>query len=132
MSEPTPQTERGTILVVDDDEVVREFLTCVLEMEGFQVVGLASTEAALNHLRANRADMLLVDCMMPGMDGRDLYDALKAAGDPLADRIVFMSGNIRDVRVGRFLEEAGAPALEKPFRVAQVREVVGRILGLDS
>ncbi len=120
----------GTIVVVDDDEVVRDFLVNILEMDGFEVLGLASGEAALQHLRAHRADLLMVDFLMPGLDGRGLYNALRAVDDPLAHRIIFMSGNVGDARVGRFLAEVGAPVLEKPFRVVQVREAVHRLLGL--
>ena len=65
------------ILVVDDEERNRKLLVAMLEAEGYAVVQAAGGEQALEMARQNEPDLILLDIMMPGMDGFEVVQALK-------------------------------------------------------
>jgi signal transduction histidine kinase/CheY-like chemotaxis protein len=102
----------GTILVVDDDPVVREILARVLSKEGFRVVGAARGEDALRLAREERPVAITLDVMMPGMDGWTVLSTLK--GDPeLAAIPVIMLSIVDDMRLGLAL--GASDYLTKPL-----------------
>jgi CheY-like chemotaxis protein len=76
---PDPQRLDGIrVLLVDDDEDTREIIDRVLTRRGAEVVGAPSARAALEEFGRHRFDVLLVDIMMPGMDGYELMRAIRA------------------------------------------------------
>ena len=123
------------VLVVDDSDTIRELICLNLEFEGYDVEQAADAQACLERLDAvhsrgaQRPDMLLLDVVMPGMDGFRLTTRLK--GDPAtADipiLIVSASAQQRDFELARQARADGY--LTKPFDpttlVAQVRELAG-------
>jgi two-component system sensor histidine kinase/response regulator len=75
---PLPdESRRTTILVVDDDAVVREFMSATLEDAGFEVSTAADGEAAVALCMANPPDLVIADVLMPGMDGFQLCEELR-------------------------------------------------------
>jgi two-component system response regulator MtrA len=72
MSAPVSPRTRGRILVVDDDAALAEMLGIVLRGEGFEPVFCGDGSAALDAFRASRPDVVLLDLMLPGMDGIDV------------------------------------------------------------
>jgi CheY-like chemotaxis protein len=69
----------GHILVVDDDDTVREALCDALELEGYRAVGMPHGAAAMQHLRTGaRPCLILLDLMMPVMDGRTFRQTMLA------------------------------------------------------
>ena len=123
-----PEHPRATILVVEDEEVVRDFLTSALELDGHQVAAVPDGRAALEYLVSHSVDLILADCIMPVMDGCRLYEELRRCNNPLADRMVFISGDMSRDPVRKFLAEHPAPALQKPFSMVELREVLARAL----
>jgi DNA-binding response OmpR family regulator len=69
-------TKKGNILVVDDEEVERQTLTDILRLEGYHVASAANGEAALDFVRQNPIDLILLDLRMPGMSGLDVIKVL--------------------------------------------------------
>jgi len=78
------------ILVVDDDEDLRELLGTMLESEGYSIRLAASGEAALREVTTNSPDLILLDLMMPGIDGWGVIEGLKERGTP--PPVIVMSG----------------------------------------
>jgi CheY-like chemotaxis protein len=79
----------ATILVVDDDAAVREFVGDILDLEGYQVRLAEDGFEALAQIRENRPDCVLLDVMMPGMSGYEVLEAIrKADGGPQLPVIV--------------------------------------------
>ena len=78
------QASAGTVLVIDDEAVVRELMQRFLSKEGFRVLTAANGEDGLRLAREQRPDAITLDVMMPGMDGWTVLSALKA--DPAARR----------------------------------------------
>jgi CheY-like chemotaxis protein len=110
------------VLVVDDDENVREALCLMLEPEGFTVQSAANGRQALEQLRSGSYNCLVVDLRMPGMNGLILYQAVKQLAPGLARRIVFSTGELLDDSLRWFLEGTGNRVLLKPFRMSQLIE----------
>ncbi|MFC4809691.1 response regulator transcription factor [Paenibacillus sp. GCM10023250] len=69
------------IAVVDDDAHIRELVGLYLRDEGFEIVEFGNGEAAWNYIAENGIDMVIMDIMMPRMDGWELCRQLRAAGD---------------------------------------------------
>jgi signal transduction histidine kinase/CheY-like chemotaxis protein len=92
----------GTVLVVDDDPVIREILNRVLSKEGFRVVTAARGEDGLRLARQVHPQAITLDVMMPGMDGWTVLSALKADRE-LADIPVIMLSIVDDMRLGQAL-----------------------------
>ena len=68
------------VLVVDDDDMVRGLVRDVLEVEGYDVAVAEDGFAALRRIEADRPDVLVLDVMMPGMDGHAVLQRIRATG----------------------------------------------------
>lgn len=122
-----PSTLRGRILVVDDEALVVELVSDILRQDGHQVEATTDPQRALE-MAAGEFDLVICDLAMPGLDGEALFHALKERGSPLAERILFTTGDLHSRRTARFLFRTGAPFLPKPFRVEELRQVVRDLL----
>lgn len=116
-----------TILVAEDEAVVREMVVAALERLHYRVVVASTGEEAVRLIDrlGDEIDLLLSDVVMPGMSGLDLYDrALRTRPDLKA---IFMSGYTA-LAIGRKIPD-GITLLEKPFSPARLNEVVRATLG---
>jgi CheY-like chemotaxis protein len=117
------------ILVVDDDVIVRETITRILEGQGFRVVSADNGNQALGIFRAKRPDLVLTDIIMPDREGIETIIIIRK--EQPAARIIAMSGGGR-LQNKNFLDLAKAlgadEALDKPFTEADLLESVGRCL----
>jgi CheY-like chemotaxis protein len=123
------------VLVVDDSDTIRELICLNLEFEGYDVEQAADAQACLDRLDAvrsagaRRPDMLLLDVVMPGLDGFKLTTRLKgdAATADIPILIVSASAQQRDFELARQARADGY--LTKPFDPAtlidHVRELAG-------
>jgi two-component system response regulator MtrA len=112
---------KGRILVVDDDAALSEMLTIVLTNEGFETVVCSTGDAALSAFRESRPDVVLLDLMLPGMDGIDVCRLIRAeSGVP----IVMLTAKTDTVDVVVGLESGADDYMVKPFKP---KELVARI-----
>jgi PAS domain S-box-containing protein len=111
----------ATILVVDDDEEVRTFLTESLEAAGYSVVAAQSGAEGLERLDAETIDLVLLDFAMPEMNGAEFARAARARHPALP--IVFVSGYAETDQLKAALGE-DAPLLRKPFNLEQLLAAV--------
>ncbi|MFQ5768533.1 MAG: response regulator, partial [Acidobacteriota bacterium] len=109
-------------------EVVRDLVASLLALRGFKVELAENGRAALDYLKAHPADVIITDYFMPGMDGLELYRELLRLEPGLATRLILMSGNLVDRRVSEFIRTTGAPAIQKPFKVADLDAAVSLVL----
>jgi CheY-like chemotaxis protein len=116
------------ILVVDDDDYLREVLTSGLAEDGYRVDGARDGNEALSMLERHAYDLVLSDLQMPRLDGPTLYETLGlrrspgAPASPKLPRVIFMTGN-PTAHTG-FLRGTTDPILEKPFTLRVVRKMV--------
>ena len=120
-AEPTPVLYAATVLVVEDNEPIRNLVTRVLSSEGLRVLEAETLIEARAHLAAGKVDLLLVDGRLPDGSGLDLVKEVVA--NRLVRHVVLMSGDSSDEP-----EVPVSAVLPKPFRVEILVETVLRIL----
>jgi CheY-like chemotaxis protein len=112
-----------TVLVIDDDEDLREMICAVLEDAGYATVSMPGGDAALEHLeRADPPDLILLDLMMPGVDGWRVREELRARPRVAHVPIVVATASRA---LHRHPIEADAILL-KPFSAQELLETVAR------
>src|SRR5271165_248275 len=122
--------KRPMIFIVDDDDGVRDSLRLLLECDSFEVREFASCREFLNAGRRDDGDCLILDVQMPGMSGIERLEGMRRCCDMLP--VILISGRL-DVRVWERARAAGALAiLEKPYRAAEILDLVRRALGSGS
>ena len=105
----------ATILVVDDDPLIRKLVRFNFQVNGFTVISASDGAEGLDRAREDRPDAVILDIMMPGMDGLDVLRALKADPSTAGIPVVLLSAKVQpaDVTAGR---NAGADDyISKPF-----------------
>jgi PAS domain S-box-containing protein len=115
------------ILVVDDERVVREFISKALTEEGHQVETVDNAEDALKMVKNKNYRIILLDVKMPGMSGIELYKRFQKMDPALARRVVFVTGDVMGARTLAFLAKAKSPYITKPFDGKQLNIVVNRV-----
>src|SRR5712692_597232 len=112
---------KGRVLVVDDDAALAEMLGIVLRGEGFEPTFVYDGEKALEAFRDSKPDLVLLDLMLPGMDGIDVCRQIRAeSGVP----IVMLTAKSDTVDVVLGLESGADDYVIKPFKP---KELVARI-----
>src|SRR5687768_12043598 len=81
----------GTVLVVDDDPVIQKLLQVNFEMEGYTVITASDGEEGLGRARDERPDIVLLDIMMPKMNGLEVATALKGDDDTSDIPVILLS-----------------------------------------
>ena len=112
---------RGRILVVDDDEGLRELLVRYLKDNGYEAAGVADGQAMKQHLSAHAVHLILLDVMLPGEDGLSLARDLGTHGGP---PIIMLSARGEEVDRIVGLEVGADDYLPKPF---SHRELLARV-----
>jgi two-component system response regulator MprA len=115
------------VLVVDDDPDIRTFMGCVLEDSGYEVRSAADGGAALELLQDWQPDLILLDLMMPRVDGRAFRRAQLEQDALAAIPVVVMSAGYSAHSEAERL--AAAAALDKPFDLNLVLETVAALAG---
>jgi len=130
-----PADFNARILVLDDEENLRQVLSKALRQEGYWVDALANGETALSQLSQHNYDLIICDIRMPGVDGIEFYQQVKTEYPHLIPRIIFTTGDAISRSTAAFLAETGAPCLMKPFNlpalVKRVRQELRRAAQLS-
>jgi PAS domain S-box-containing protein len=118
-----------TVLVADDEPLVRMLTVRTLELEGYQVLSAEDGAAAMELVAAQggrRPDLIVTDVVMPRMNGRQLADALLARWPDVP--VLFISGHTGQDAILHRLVPAGAPFLQKPFLPGALADMAARLL----
>lgn len=113
--------ERGTekILVVDDEDAVRNVVGLSLQHLGYQITMAESGRTALGILEQDpNYDLVLLDMLMPKMSGEQVFDKLKVLYPEI--KVLIMSGFTSEASVNKILSEGGKGFLPKPFTIQQL------------
>jgi len=119
------------VLIVDDTDIVRRALELAVRRMGHTAVSTSSPEQALALAGSELPDLALVDYRMPGMNGGELFHAMRAALGERCPRVLFVSATPAD-EIARALEPVERPAgyVRKPFTLDELVRVVTGALGL--
>jgi len=117
---PADLTGKGTVLLVEDEEVVRAFAARALRGKGYQVLEADGAEAALDIVRAHAEgiDLLITDVVMPHMHGPQLVHEIRKIAPEL--KVIFISGYAEEAFRGGLDGLSGAYFLPKPFSLKQL------------
>ena len=113
-----------TILVVDDESAIRDLIVAVLEDEGYRAIGAGSGRRALELIAVEAPDLVLMDIMMPEMDGQEALRRLRQLERSAPLPVILMSAAFTADR----LDQQIAAFLPKPFDLDLLLEIVARAL----
>ncbi|MDP9405564.1 MAG: response regulator [Actinomycetota bacterium] len=115
-------------MAVDDDHVIRGLLEVNLEMEGHEVITAVDGQDALDKVRADPPDLILLDVMMPNLNGWQVAETLKADAATRHIPIVFLSARAMEADVRKGSDIGVESYVTKPFDPIDLMELVGRLL----
>jgi len=127
--EPPPKPKGATVLLVEDDEMMRQLTRKVIEDHGYHVLeasdGVSALQAVADH--QDRIDLLLTDVVMRGMGGPELVTKMRTSHPSL--KVVFMSGYTGELIANHSKLSAGITLLEKPFSRTALLKTLHTALG---
>lgn len=121
--------EKNRILVVEDEESLLKLESILFTSKGYQVTGVRGGVDALRSISQERPDLVVLDIMLPDMDGFEVCRSIKEDPETRSIPVVMLTAkkSSRDLEAGRV---AGADAyITKPFKSVKVLEVIGGLLG---
>lgn len=126
--EALPRRNDGLrVLLVEDEAPIRLSVTRFLERRGHRVDQAAEAAEALRLLNEDaHYDLIVSDLRMPGLGGDELFTRLRARGDGMERRMIFVTGDAASEETEHFLAEAGVPVLLKPFALTEIAELIER------
>jgi CheY-like chemotaxis protein len=116
-----------TVLVVDDEPVLRILMREILQDEGYAVIDAVDGRSMLELLlmQGVNPDLVLMDVMMPGVDGREAYQALRSRTDLPNLPVVIMSAAVQPCK----LDPSITAFLRKPFELTELVDLVTQLIG---
>jgi len=116
-----------TVIIADDDQIIRDLLRAILRKAGLQVVAEISTgNRAIAAYKTHRPEIVCLDINMPGMSGLEVLHAIREMS---ADAIVILiSGQTTQDNITQAIEGKADGVIVKPFNSARVTEEIGRAL----
>jgi CheY-like chemotaxis protein len=119
--------EMKKIMVVDNEPDIVDLTRTVLELGGYEVLTAYSGEECLRQLEKEKVDLVLLDIMMPGMSGWDVFNRINKKSTDI--KVAFMSVlEISDKRKQVLLEEGLADYIMKPFDKDSLLDRIDKIL----
>jgi DNA-binding response OmpR family regulator len=120
--------ERRRVLVVDDQADIRLMCRVNLALEGYEVLEANDGESGLRMIREVHPDLVLLDVMMPGIDGWEVLETAKADPDLADIPIVLLTARVQREDEIRGWSSGAADYLAKPFNPSTLTQVVNRTL----
>jgi len=115
---------RATILIVEDEQQIRDLMKAVLEVDGYAVIAARDGIEGLQRYRENkdRVDLVVTDSTMPGMNGPEMIEKILAI-TPDA-KVILASGSVAEKQTDEFTR---AVWLQKPYSARELKEAVRRL-----
>ena len=122
----------GRVLVVDDDDVIRQLITVNLELEGFEVIPAVDGQDALDKVKDAQPDVVTLDVMMPRVDGWEAAARLREDPETAHIKVILLSARAQESDIQRG-ERIGVDAyLTKPFDPDELIDVVRRMVAASG
>ena len=122
---PIRTSAKLSVLVVDDDQDVREYLQDFLTGEGFEVTTLADPTVAVERIRDEVFHLVVLDLMMPKLSGLDLLAQIRAVDDDIA--VIILTGHPSLETASASIQHDVSAYINKPLDAAEFRDVIARI-----
>lgn len=123
---------RTRVLFVEDEPDIADLIRFILGRQGFEVLGASSGEEALHLVESFMPDIILLDLMMPDMDGWNVYQQMKANPDTCHIPVIVVTSKVRSVDKMLALDVAGVQGyIAKPFHPATLISSIHEVLVKD-
>ena len=123
---------RPRVLIVEDDETIRQLIAVNLELEGFDTFAAVDGQDGLDKIKSIRPDVITLDVMMPGLDGWQVVAALRADPATRTIPILMLSARAQEADIQRG-SRAGVDAyITKPFDPDELVATVRRLAGMTA
>jgi signal transduction histidine kinase len=116
------------VLVIDDEDTILQMINAALTMNGYKVDVARDGESALRRLGQYHYDLALCDWKMPGLNGQQVYERLRAADPDMSRRIIFITGDVVNEKTQEFLSKQHKVCLSKPFTLGEFRTAINRVM----
>jgi putative two-component system response regulator len=114
MSEP--QESQPKVLVIDDDKMTHQVVEAILKKGGYKCVSAYRGEEGLELARATKPQLIILDIMMPGLNGFDVIKYLKASPATASIPVIFLTGQVHQADKSQAKNLGAVDYLEKPFQ----------------
>jgi CheY-like chemotaxis protein len=123
-----PETVKHTVLIVDDDSVALDILEGHLASEGYNLILTSSGFEALRHLERDQPDLIVLDVMMPHLDGFEVCQRIKANGRWRHIPVILVTGFWDQEQMDRGITAGAESFLPKPVDGNELRSLVRLML----
>jgi CheY-like chemotaxis protein len=130
---PAPKNDKiinsfGTILLIDDEDIVLDVGKALLEKLGYQVIVAKGGEMAINKLQQHPGpiDLAILDLIMPGLDGKQTYEKLHELMPTLP--VILSSGYSINGQATEILQKGGNGFIQKPYNISQLSQKINDVL----
>jgi len=131
MNQPDNQNPgAATVLVVDDDPGARLLVGSALEVAGFRVITAPDGKSAIAEFHAHPADCVVLDVVMPGMNGRQFIDEARKRRPTI--KVLYTTAYAQNAVLHHGRLDPGVQLLSKPFNHADLASKIRRVLDADS
>lgn len=122
------ETTQGVILLAEDEERVRGLLCNILETAGYTVITANNGMEAVTqfHLNSHRIDLLMLDVIMPGMNGKDVYDFIALSNPEIP--VLFSSGYSHDLLQNDYMLKIPGKLIQKPYQRQELLRTVKELI----
>ncbi len=120
---------KGKILVVDDEIYIVHILDFSLGMEGYEVITALDGEQALEKVKAEKPDLIVLDIMMPKLDGYEVCKNIKSSAETQHIPVILLSAKGRNVDQKLGFDVGADDYITKPFSPRKLVERINQLLG---
>lgn len=129
MPETTDATAKKTIVVVDDDQDIRMLLKANLEDEGYEVMEAPGGREAIDMIKHNETDLVVLDIMMPEVDGYDVLQELRSKPEHAELPVVLLTARRQESDVWEGWSAGADYYITKPFKMRELIQFIRYIFG---
>ena len=120
---------KKTILIVDDMSQIRNILSFSLRKEGYEINVAANGKDALKYALGDKPpDLIILDIMMPGMDGYEVIKKIRASDTAQNIPIIFLTANAQKRDIQKGIEAGCNDYIVKPFKMGDLRQKIAALL----
>ncbi len=117
-----------SVLIVEDEPNIVVPLQFSLEQKGYQVFVAESGEEAMDQIAGHKPDLILLDIMLPGIDGFEVCQSVRQNAETRNTKIIFLSAMGRDIDVAKGMALDADAYIIKPFSILKVMEKVDSLV----
>ena len=122
---------KKTVLIVEDEEMLRKLETIVLKLRGYDVIAVSNGQAALDALTGQKPDLVLLDVMLPGIDGFDICQHIKNTPSTKDIPVILLTAKKTEEDMKMGFQVGADEYFTKPFRSAALVEGINKLLNRE-